>query len=227
MKTWLPLLGLVLLGCGSSEAPTSTSSGSSGDASSSGGPERGDAGECDYPLTGGLDLTISAPSDNCNAETRHLAVDPAPMVGTYGTEVCTKGCTVITGGCVLGQSKQKTLANIQVAFAGKPVGGKTYTIIPAKTGSDENGNPGLPADGGYVAFFEGPSGLMPSRSFTVETPSRIVIKCPSYLPSSPLSPSISSTRLAAVCAAIEPWVSCQWASPRAHLARPWMPSSRS
>jgi hypothetical protein len=85
------------------------------------------------------------------------------MVGTYGTDVCTKGCTVITGGCVLGQSKQKTLANIQVAFAGKPMGGKTYTIIPAKTGSDENGNPGLPADSGYVAFFEGPKGLMPSR----------------------------------------------------------------
>lgn len=165
MKTWLPLLGLCLVGCGSTEDPTSTSSGSSsGDASSSsGGPERGDAGECDYPLTGGLDLTISSPSDNCNAETRHLVVDPAPMVGTYGTDVCTKGCTVITGGCVLGQSKQKTLANIQVAFAGKPIGGKTYTIIPAKTGSDENGNPGLPADSGYVAFFEGPKGLMPSR----------------------------------------------------------------
>jgi hypothetical protein len=163
MKTWLPLLGLALLGCGSSEDPTSTSSGSSAASSSSGGPERGDAGECDYPLTGGLDLTISAPSDNCNAETRHLEVDPAPMMGTYGTTVCTKGCTVITGGCLLGASKQKTNANIEVAFAGKPMSGKTYTIIPAKTGSDETGNPGLPKDGGYVAFFEGPSGLTPSR----------------------------------------------------------------
>ncbi len=163
MKTWFLALALALalVACGSSENPTSTSTGSA--SASSGGPQRGDAGECDYPLTGGLDLTISSPSDNCNAETRHLAVDPAPMVGTYGTDVCTKGCTVITGGCVLGQSKQKTLASIQVAFAGKPVSGKTYTIIPAKTGSDENGNPGLPTDGGYVAFFEGPKGLMPSR----------------------------------------------------------------
>jgi hypothetical protein len=162
MKTWIPLLSLALLGCGSSEDPTSTSTGSAS-ASSSGGPERGDAGECDYPLTGGLDLTISSPSDNCNAETRHLSVDPAPMTGTYGTTFCTKGCTDLTGGCVLGQSKMKTIANVLVSIAGKPIGGKTYTIIPAKTGSDENGNPGLPTDGGYVAFFEGPSGLMPSR----------------------------------------------------------------
>ena len=163
MKTWIPLLGLVLVGCGSSESTTSTSTSGDATSSSSGGPERGDAGECDYPLTGGLDLTISSPSDNCNAETRHLEVDPAPIMGTYGTSVCTKGCTVITGGCVLGQSKMKTIGNVQVAFAGKPASGKSYTIIPAKTGSDENGNPGLPADGGYVAFFEGPSGLMPSR----------------------------------------------------------------
>jgi hypothetical protein len=174
MKTWIPLLGLVLVGCGSSESPTSTSTSGDAASSSSGGPERGDAGECDYPLTGGLDLTISSPSTNCNAETRHLEVDPAPIMGTYGTSVCTKGCTVITGGCVLGQSKMKTIGNVQVAFAGKPVGGKTYTIIPAKTGSDENGNPGLPTDGGYVAFFEGPSGLMPSR-FWIATSGKLTI----------------------------------------------------
>ncbi len=175
MKTWIPLLGLVLVGCGSSESPTSTStSGDAASSSSSGGSERGDAGECDYPLTGGLDLTISSPSDNCNAETRHLEVDPAPIMGAYETSVCTKGCTVITGGCVLAQSKMKTIGDVQVAFAGKPVGGKVYTIIPAKTGSDENGNPGLPADGGYVAFFEGPSGLMPSR-YWIATSGKLTI----------------------------------------------------
>ena len=161
MKTCSLLLALALLGCGSSEDPTSTTS--SGSGSSTGEPARGDAGECDYPLTGGLEVVISAPSDNANVETRHLLVEPAPVKATYGTSFCAKGCTDITGGCELGQSKMKTCANVVLSIAGKPVAGKTYTIIPAKTGSDENGNPGLPADGGYVAFVEGPCALAASR----------------------------------------------------------------
>ena len=162
MKTCSLLLALALLGCGSSEETASTTSSGSG-SSSSGEPERGDAGECDYPLTGGLDVVVSAPSDNANVETRHLVVDPAPVTATHGTSFCAKGCTDITGGCELGQSKMKTCANVVLSIAGKPVAGKTYTIIPAKTGSDENGNPGLPVDGGYVAFVEGPCALAASR----------------------------------------------------------------
>lgn len=163
MKTCSLLLALALLGCSSSEEPVSTTSSGSGTSSSTGDPARGDAGECDYPVTGGLDLTISALSDNANVETRHLEVDPAPVKAIYGKSSCTKGCTEITTGCELGQSNMKTCANVVISIAGVPAPGKTYNIIPAKTGSDENGNPGLPEGGGYVAFVEGPCALAASR----------------------------------------------------------------
>jgi hypothetical protein len=166
MRTCSLLLALALLGCGSSEDPTSTSTSTGGDTSSSsstGDAPRGDAGECDYPLTGGLDLVISSVSDNANVETRHLEIDPAPVKALYGKQSCTKGCTDITAGCGLGESKMKTCANLVISIAGQPSPGKTYTIIPAKKGSDEDGNPGLPAGGGYVAFVEGPCKLAASR----------------------------------------------------------------
>ncbi len=57
----------------------------------------------------------------------------------------------------------KTCANMVISIAGLPVAGKTYTIIPATKGSDEDGNPGLPTGGGYVAFIEGPCALAASR----------------------------------------------------------------
>jgi hypothetical protein len=168
MRTSFFLLGVVLLGCGSSEPIAFSSSGSGGDSSSAGstggsGPDRGDAGECDLPVAGGLEVTISAPSTNSNVETRHLLIDPAPITAKYGTSFCTKGCTDITGGCNLAQSNMKTCATVVVSIAGPPMALQTYTIIPAKTGSDENGNPGLPTKSGYVAFAEGPCGLPMSR----------------------------------------------------------------
>ena len=162
MRTCSLLLALTLLGCGSSEDTSSTST-SGGSSSSTGEAPRGDAGECDYPLTGGLDLVLSSVSDNANVETRHLAIDPAPVKAVYGKKSCTKGCTDITAGCNLADSKMKTCANMVISVAGLATAGKTYTIIPATKGSDEDGNPGLPAGGGYVAFIEGPCALAASR----------------------------------------------------------------
>lgn len=163
MKAFSLLLALALAGCSADPASTTSSGSGGGTSSSTGEPARGDAGECDFPLTGGLDVVISALSDNANVETRHLEVDPAPVKATFGKSFCVKGCTDITAGCELGQSKMKTCANVVLSIAGAPAAGKTYTIIPAKTGSDEEGNPGLPAGGGYVAFVEGPCALKASR----------------------------------------------------------------
>jgi len=169
MRTCLLLFGVVLLGCGSSEnIAFSTSSGGGGGGSGSsagstgGGANHGDAGECDLPVAGGIEVTMSAPSTNTNLETKHLLLDPAPITAKYGTSFCTKGCTTISGGCNLAQSNMKTCATVIVSIAGPPAL-QTYTIIPAKAGADEDGNPGLPSKSGYVAFAEGPCGLPLSR----------------------------------------------------------------
>jgi hypothetical protein len=92
-----------------------------------------------------------------------LLLDPGPIVAKYGTSFCTKGCTDISTGCNLAQSKMKTCATVAVSIAGPPLALQTYTIIPTKMGSDENGDPGLPSKSGYVSFAEGPCGLPVSR----------------------------------------------------------------
>ena len=168
MKTYLFLaLGVAFLGCGGSEIPAFTTSSGAGGGDGAGGAggagTHGVAGECDLPVTGGIELTISAPSTNLNLESKHLLLDPMPITATYGTSVCTKGCTDISAGCNLAQSNMKTCASVVFSVAGPPAALQDYTIIPTKAGVDENGNPGLPTKSAYVSFIEGPCGLPASR----------------------------------------------------------------